>query len=59
MFLKKLIQVSGIIVSLLGVNMAQTIQQNILFTDMTGKRYDLFALLEQKKYVYILMMFNG
>lgn len=38
--------------------LAQEIQ-NIQFKDMKGKSYDLYNLLEQGKYVYVEMMFNG
>lgn len=38
---------------------SQSISQNIQFTDMNGKSYDLFEMLGEGKHIYLQMMFNG
>ncbi len=38
---------------------AQTLSQNVKFSDLNGKEYDLFQLLESGKYVYIQTAYDG
>ncbi len=33
--------------------------ENVKFTDLKGRSYDLHQLLESGKYVYVYMTFNG
>lgn len=56
--LKKSLFFSLLFLTALAVQ-AQTVSDNVQFTDLNGKQYDLFKVLESGKHVYIQTVFDG
>lgn len=48
-----------ILLSLVVLSYSQTISQNIQFTDMDGKSWDLFSELDKGKYILCHFHFNN
>ena len=46
-----------VLLFIIGASFSSQIQ-NVKIQDMNGKEYDLFKLLEEKKHVYVEMIFN-
>lgn len=51
-------KVSVVFLTFIGIGFSQTIK-NVTFMDITGKSYDLHALLDQGKYVCCHFMYNA
>jgi len=41
------------------LSFSESMTQNVQFTDMNGKAYDLFTVLDEGKYVYLELVDNG
>ncbi len=55
-FLLKLAAI-GMVLSMSGYS--QILENNVQFTDMEGKSYDLYDLLDNGKYLFIEMLTSG
>ena len=47
------------ILAFVTLTFSESMTQNVQFTDMNGKAYDLFAVLDEGKYVYLELVDNG